>query len=108
MLDALYRAWKDDTDAAKTSLMIAGDLATVSELNARARVDRIAAGKVIEEGLVVAGGGTTGVGDRVVTRQNDRRLTTGKRWVRNGDGWTVTATHKDGRVQAVNATTAGL
>ena len=27
---------------------------------------------------------------RVVTRQNDRRLTTGRRWVRNGDTWTVT------------------
>ena len=103
MLDALYRAWKDDTDAAKTSLMIAGDLATVSELNARARADRIADGQVAEEGLVVAGGGTAGVGDRVVTRQNDRRLVTGKRWVRNGDGWTVTATHKDGTMTVKRA-----
>ena len=103
MLDALYRAWKVDTDAAKTSLMIAGDLATVSELNARAQADRIAAGKVTEEGLVVAGGGTAGVGDRVVTRQNDRRLVTGKRWVRNGDQWTVTATHKDGTMSVKRA-----
>ena len=103
MLDALYRAWKDDTDAAKTSLMIAGDLATVSELNARARADRIVDGKVTEEGLVVAGGGTAGVGDRVVTRQNDRRLTAGKRWVRNGDQWTVTATHKDGTMTVKRA-----
>ena len=46
MLDALYRAWKDDIEAGRTSLMIAGDLATVSELNARARADRVAAGHV--------------------------------------------------------------
>jgi len=96
MLDAIYRAWKDDTDTGKTSLMIACDLATVSELNARARTDRIAAGQVAEEGLAVAGRQMTGAGDRVVTRRNERRLSTGGRWVRNGDGWTVTATHKDG------------
>ena len=45
-----------------------------------------------EDGLTVAGGGTAGVGDQVVTRQNDRRLATGRRWVRNGDRWVVTAT----------------
>ncbi len=94
MLDALYRGWKEDTEAGRTSLMIAGDLGSVSELNERARADRIAAGEVEERGLDVAGGGTAGVGDQVVTRQNDRRLGTGRGWVRNGDQWTVTATHR--------------
>ena len=97
MLDALYLAWKDDTESGQTSLMIAGDLGTVSELNDRARADRVAAGAVSEHGLTVAGGGTAGVGDLVVTRQNDRRLSTGRRWVRNGDRWIVTATHTMGR-----------
>ena len=46
MLDALYLAWKEDTEAGRTSLMIAADLGTVSELNTRARADRIAAGEV--------------------------------------------------------------
>jgi conjugative relaxase-like TrwC/TraI family protein len=96
MLDALYRSWKDDTEAGRTSLMIAGDLATVSELNARARADRVANGADAEHGLEVSGGGQAGVGDRVVTRQNNRRLATGRRWVRNGDQWSVTATHEDG------------
>jgi len=96
MLDALYRRWKEDTEAGRTSLMIAGDLGSVSELNVRARADRIAAGEVEERGLDVAGGWTAGVGDKVVTRQNDRRLTTGQGWVRNGDQWTVTTTHDDG------------
>jgi conjugative relaxase-like TrwC/TraI family protein len=107
MLDALYRAWKDDTDDAKTSLMIAGDLATVSALNARARADRVAAGQVGEHGLAVAGDGTAGVGDRVVTRQNDRHLATGRRWVRNGDQWIVTATQSDGTMIVKRATRRG-
>jgi hypothetical protein len=68
----------------------------VNELNARARAERIAAGAVSERGVRVVGGATAGVGDQVVTRENDRRLTTGRRWVRNGDQWTVTATHEDG------------
>jgi hypothetical protein len=46
MLDALYLAWKGDTEDGQRSLMIAGDLGTVSELNARARADRVAAGAV--------------------------------------------------------------
>ena len=86
--------------------MIAGDMGSVSELNGRAQADRIAAGEVDEHGPDVAGGGTAGVGDRVVTRQNDRRLGTGRGWVRNGDQWTVTGTHPDGSmsVQRVKGT----
>jgi ATP-dependent exoDNAse (exonuclease V) alpha subunit len=107
MLDALYLAWKDDTDAGQTSLMIAGDNGTVSELNARARADRIAVGAVTENGLTVAGGGTAGVGDHVVTRQNDRRLSTGRRWVRNGDRWVVTITDEEGAMTVQRANGGG-
>jgi hypothetical protein len=96
MLDALYGAWKKDTDEGKTSLMIAADLGTVGELNARAQADRIAIGLVSGYGVTVSGGATAGVGDEVVTRQNDRRLSTGKNWVRNGDQWRVTDAHADG------------
>ena len=76
--------------------MIAGDLATVAELNARARADRVASGHVTRDGVTLSGGATAGVGDQVVTRQNDRRLSTGRRWVRNGDTWTVTGIDPDG------------
>jgi conjugative relaxase-like TrwC/TraI family protein len=107
MLDALYKAWKADTEAGRVSLMIAGDLGTVNELNARARTDRIAAGTVTEHGVSVAGGATAGVGDRVVTRENDRRLATGRRWVRNGDEWSVTATHTDGSMTVTRLHGAG-
>jgi len=106
LLDALYAAWKHDTDSGKTSLMIAGDTATVAELNSRARRDRIATGHVTEAGLDLANG-VAGVGDRVVTRENNRRLTTGTRWVKNGDQWTVTAISGDGSMTVQRAAGGG-
>jgi hypothetical protein len=108
MLDALYAAWRKDTKDGQTSLMIASDLGTVNELNARARADRVADGAVTNVGVEVAGGGTAGVGDLVVTRQNDRRLSTGRRWVRNGDRWTVTATDQDGTMTVQRANGGGM
>ena len=96
LLDAIYTAWKKDVDAGKSSLMIAGDSATVTELNGRARADRVREGTVADEGLLMADGQTAGVGDEVVTRQNNRLVTTGKTWVKNGDRWTVTAANPDG------------
>ena len=96
LLDSLYASWKTDVDAGLSSLMIAADTDTVSELNRRARDDRVAAGQVTEHGLDVADGSVAGIGDRVVTRHNDRHLTTGRRWVKNGDAWIVTAVGHDG------------
>ena len=96
LLDQLYRSWKADIGQGRESLMIAPDSATVSELNGRARADRVAAGQVAEAGLVVAGGQVAGVGDEVVTRENNRLLSTGRRWVKNGDRWAVRATNPDG------------
>jgi conjugative relaxase-like TrwC/TraI family protein len=96
MLDALYAAWRIDTDRGLHSLMLAGDTATVNELNARARTQRVASGEVIEEGVNVAGAMTAGVNDLVVTRENNRRLSTDTGWVKNGDVWTVSATHASG------------
>lgn len=97
MLDALYLGWKTDVESGRSSLMIAGDAETVNELNRRARADLIASGDVIRSGLDVACGQTAGVGDLVVTRQNNRRLISDDgRWVKNGDRWIVTGTDEDG------------
>jgi conjugative relaxase-like TrwC/TraI family protein len=96
MLDALYDAWRADNERGLHSLMLASDSATVNELNARARAERIARGAVVDEGVDVAGAMTAGVNDLVVTRENNRRLTTETGWVKNGDVWTVSATHPDG------------
>lgn len=94
LLDALYKAWQNDTDNGQRSLMLAGDSGTVDELNARARADRVERG-LVNQGIVV-GDVEVGAGDLVVTRENDRRLTTAAGWVKNGDEWRVTVTHDDG------------
>lgn len=95
LLEALYQAWKTDVEAGRSSLMIAADTVAVAELNGRARADRIDAGQVTRHGVRIASGLTAGVGDHVVTRRNDRRLSTPTGWVKNGDRWTVTAIHAD-------------
>jgi hypothetical protein len=107
MLDALYDAWKIDTDCGLHSLMLASNIATVNELNARARSARVTSGFVAEEGIDVAGAMTAGVNDLVVTRENDRRLTTGTGWVKNGDVWTVSATHENGSMTVARASGHG-
>jgi conjugative relaxase-like TrwC/TraI family protein len=104
LLDRIYQGWKADTDAGLASIMVAADTATVAELNRRARRDRVAAGEVAEEGLNVAAGQSAGVGDQVITRQNDRTLANGPGWVKNGDRWTVTGTWEDGRMTVRRAT----
>ena len=96
MLDLLHTAWATDVRAGRTSLMVASDAQTVTDLNDRARATRVRAGDVTSTGVQLASGSTAGVGDLVVTRRNHRGLTTGRSWVKNGDQWTVTAIHPDG------------
>ncbi len=107
MLDRLYGAWAVDVAAGKRSLMIAADNHTVTDLNQRARADRVEAGQVQPDGVPTAGGAVVGVCDLVITRLNNRRLTTGTGWVKNGDQWVVTATHRDGSVTLRRGATSG-
>jgi len=95
MVDAAYTAWADDERAGRRSLLIAGDRDTVRSLNERARAERVAAGSVEPAGIALHDGLLAGVGDRVVTRQNDRHFTVGDGWVKNGDTWTVIDRHDD-------------
>jgi conjugative relaxase-like TrwC/TraI family protein len=96
VIDAAYGAWIRDTHVGQTSLLIAADHDAVTELNARARADLVSSGMVADRGVPLFDGTTAGVGDRVVTRCNDRALVTGRSWVKNGDRWTVTASPGDG------------
>ena len=96
VLDRLFDAWLADHQAGKTTLMVAGDAATVTDLNARARAHRVATGRVQPGGVVTGEGVPIGVGDVVVTRLNRRALVAGTGWVKNGDNWIVTATRADG------------
>lgn len=43
----------------------------------------------------------------MVTRRNDRTLSTGRRWVKNGDQWVVTATNRDGSMTIKRAAGGG-
>lgn len=105
MEDAAYRAWLSDTNNGKTSLLIAADNATVARLNARARLDRITAGQVEPDGIELHNGNHVGLGDHIVTRLNNRRLSYGRRqFVKNGDRWTVIHRWPDGSLTVQNHT----
>jgi conjugative relaxase-like TrwC/TraI family protein len=103
VLDALLHAWQHDTANGARSLMIATDHATVTDLNRRARQHRIGTGEVSSDGITTAAGATIGAGDQIITRRNNRTLTTGRTWVKNGDTYTVTATNPDGSIQVRRA-----
>jgi hypothetical protein len=96
VLEQAYTAWLTDQQAGKASLLIAADSATVTELNARAHDDLVAASQVAARGVALPDGTAAAQGDRIVTRRNDRTLTTGRGWVKNGDQWTVTRVNTDG------------
>ena len=96
ILEQAYQAWRSDQAEGKSSVLIAETLDTVSELNTRARTDRILAGDVALDGVRLHDGNETSRGDLVITRKNDRRLALGCGWVKNGDRWTVTQAHDDG------------
>ena len=100
MIEDAYQAWRSDLAAGRSSILIADNHTTVTELNQRARHDRIRAGAVDPtRSITLADTSHASKGDVVITRRNDRRLVAGRTgWVRNGDRWTITKTHADGSV----------
>ncbi|MCF4119959.1 relaxase domain-containing protein [Antribacter sp. KLBMP9083] len=99
---AAYESWKTDSDDGKVSVLIAADGQTVTDLNRRARAERVLAGTV-DDGRAarLAGDVEASAGDVIVTRRNDRRLRHGRSgWVRNGNLWQVAQVHRDGSVTA--------
>lgn len=97
LVDDVFSGWQSDRAGGKTSLMIAGDNETVTELSERARDAAVANGDVEPEGVILRTGSVAGRGDVVVTRRNERRLGVGRSdFVKNGDMWTVTDRAADG------------
>ncbi|HET9873184.1 MAG TPA: AAA family ATPase [Propionibacteriaceae bacterium] len=98
MPEVAYATWLEDVRAGRDSLLLATSTSTVAELNARARADLIVSGQVEVDGVQLRDGTAAGVGDRVATRRNERRLAVngGRDWVKNGDSWRVLAVHDDG------------
>jgi hypothetical protein len=93
----VYTAWAAEINDGKSAVLIAADIDTVTNLNTRARADRITAATVEPDGVPLHDGTTAGVGDTVITRRNDRSVRTSSgAWIRNGDLWTVTNRTDDG------------
>jgi DNA primase catalytic core len=101
--DQAYQAWADDRAAGLDSVLLAPTRELVSQLNARARADRLASSGVLEREPAVrlTDGNRASAGDVIVTRCNSRRLTiSGSNWVKNGDRWQVEAVLTSGALRA--------
>ncbi len=103
MLDDALSTATDAESQGRIVLLAAADRRTVNELNARTRAERIRTGTVRTTGITLSDGLTGGIGDRIVTRRNNRRLRTADGFVRNGDLWQITDVLPDGglRVQPI-------
>ncbi|MBO1741020.1 MobF family relaxase [Leifsonia sp. TF02-11] len=101
LLEDIYDAFLRDEADGKEALMLAATNEEVVALSARARIDKIAAGTVSPEGPTLHDGNRAGVGDRIVTRDNNRRLRAnqGKDFVANGDLWHVLEVGDDGSLK---------
>ncbi len=99
MLDTAIDAVTAASEHGRVAVLQAVDNRTVRDLNARIRADRITTGDVTPAGAGLHDGLTAGVGDRIVTRRNHRRLVTPDGFVRNGALWDVTAVLPDGSLR---------
>ncbi|MHB8466514.1 MAG: MobF family relaxase [Acidimicrobiales bacterium] len=100
MLEDTYRQYREATATDPgAAVMIVSDNHSVQTLSERARADRVADGRVEAGGVRLHDGSIAGIGDLVVTRRNDRQLTTGPgdvAFVKNRDRWQVTGRDPDG------------
>ncbi|WP_041795102.1 MobF family relaxase [Modestobacter italicus] len=102
-----YAAWAADSARGMDALLLAATRDLVTQLNQRARADRLA-GATSSPGAEVelADGTRAGPGDPVITRANNRRLPiTATEWVKNGDRFTVRAIGRDGALDVVHTGT---
>ncbi|ROR44762.1 MobF family relaxase [Kitasatospora cineracea] len=101
MVEAAYDGWKADMLAGRTTLISARTGTDVTALSARAREDRVAAGQVETDGVLLRDGNRAGRGDWIVTRENNRKITTnrGADFVKNGDAWQVLKRYEDGSLK---------
>jgi DNA primase catalytic core len=88
--DQAYGAWAKDRAAGLDSVLLAPTRDLVSQLNARARADRLSTITARGPEVDLADGNRASAGDVIVTRRNNRRLVISRsNWVKNGDRWRV-------------------
>lgn len=96
---AAFAAWCNDSDAGHTSIIMASTADTVSALNDAIATHRASAGETTPapHTITTRDGHTLRIGDTVLTRRNDTSNPYGRgSFVKNGDLFTLTATHADG------------
>ncbi|XKH54439.1 relaxase domain-containing protein [Citricoccus nitrophenolicus] len=107
--DAAYSAWLAAKRSGLSTILIASDNDTVTDLNTRAQADLVASGDVdVEQTVILRGEATAGAGDLVLARRNDRSLRdeTGA-FIANGTRLTLTGINPDGSAVARNENTGG-
>jgi hypothetical protein len=98
----LIAAWLADTRAGLDAIMLASTRNQVAELNQAARAIR-REGATPDREAILADGNRASRGDVIITRRNNRALTSGATaWVRNGDRWRITRLHRDGALDVQN------
>ncbi len=115
--DHAYTAWNTDRGAGLDSIMLAPTRDLATELNIRARTDRLTRLTTGDEHspprtrrpsreVSLVDGSAASTGDLVITRRNERRLkSTATDFVKNGDRWTVTQARRDGSLDVVHIRT---
>ncbi len=101
VLREVFTAWVTDTEAGRTTLMMAPTNGQVTALNEMAQARALHRGDLDTSAQVTTEADATIYGhDRVVTRRNARTLglNQGKDFVKNGDTWDVNRVHADGRL----------
>ncbi|MDN5698774.1 MAG: relaxase domain-containing protein [Kocuria sp.] len=101
VLREVFSAWVTDTEAGRTTLMMAPTNAQVTALNEMAQARALHRGDLDTSAQVTTEADATIYGhDRIVTRRNARALglNQGKDFVKNGDTWDVNQVHEDGRL----------
>ena len=93
----VINAWQQTRSRGETVALMANSTDTVAQLNRLAQHTRIRIGELDPDAPRIRGGdGWILVGDEVVTRRNDRTLTTDRGlMVKNRDHWTITTIHPD-------------
>ena len=102
--DMAYTAWAADLDAGKDSILLAPTNDIVDTLNARARLDRLAAAdpKTLHGNeIILSDKLAASPGDLIRTRRNARRIHIGRNdYVRNGYRYQIIETNDDGSIKA--------
>ncbi|MBF6302249.1 relaxase domain-containing protein [Nocardia amamiensis] len=106
-----FAAWAADNAAGLDSLLLAPTRDLVSELNARARAQRLSRTPLPDDAreVVLSDGLAASVGDTIVTRRNNYSVRiSATDFVRNGYRWVVREVHPDGRITAAHTLSGRL